>query len=407
MKELVTSPFISVLPRKDSKVTLFNSLNGRSLEIGNSVIKILKFFDKKGKTIHDLRQQFVAFNTDSINEVIEDLIDKQVLFISENLKESLCALKQYGNTLFQLDHLKSEETGKICIVGIPYGKGNPLSIGQQNFPNILRAYSDKVHLSFKKSLAEHLNFNALDQLDYEPLLKSIREDNLRDAGNVFINNNESDTFIYEKMSIIAQRLIDKRHIPVFIGGDHSISYPLIKTISKHYGMINVLHFDAHTDTYTTAYDQIMHSSTTHHHANFMHHCLELKEVENVYQFGIRGFENLRTGSTKKQHIYYASQLLNLLHENKVKLPVDKRYYVTFDIDFINPLWQTNTATPVFGGLDLKSTVLLLRKLLNGLDIVGIDFVEGNNDVSGDLNTTAVPSALYVLLNLINSLKGPE
>lgn len=405
MKELVTSPFISVLPRKDSKVTLFNSLNGRSLEVGNSVVKILKFFDQKGRTIHDFRHHFVSFNTDSLNDVIEDLIAKQILFVSENLKESLSTLKQYGNTLFQLDHLKSEEAGKICIVGIPYGKGNPLSIGQQSFPNILRSYSDKVHISFKKSLVEHINFRALDQLDYDLLLKSIIGDKLRDAGNLFINSNESDAFVYEKMEIIAQRLIAKRHIPVFIGGDHSISYPLIKTVSKHYRKINVIHFDAHTDTYTTAYDQIVHSSTRHHHANFMHHCLQLKEVENVYQFGIRGFENLQTQSTKKQHIYYASELLDVMHENRVKLPLDEKYYVTFDIDFINPLWQTNTATPVFGGLDLKSTVLFLRKLLSGLNIVGIDFVEGNSEVSGDSSTTAVPSALYVLLNLINLIKG--
>lgn len=405
MKELVTSPFISVLSRNDSKVTLFNSLNGCSLEVGSSIVKILKFFDEKGKTINDFRRHFASFNVNSLNELIEDLIAKQVLFVSENLKESLSTLKQYGNTLFQLDHLKSEETDKICIVGIPYGKGNPLSIGQQSFPNILRAYSDKVHISFKKSRAEHINFSALDQLDYQLLLKNIIEDKLRDAGNLFLNSNESDTFIYEKMEIIAKRLIDKRHTPVFIGGDHSISFPLIKTISKYYRKINIVHFDAHTDTYTTAYDHIVHNSTTHHHANFMHHCLQLKEVENVYQFGIRGFENLLTGSTKKQHIYYASELMDILHGNTVTLPVDKKYYVTFDIDFINPLWQTNTATPVFGGLDLKSTVLFLRKLLNGINIVGIDFVEGNNEVSGNSNTTAVPSALYVLLNLINLIKG--
>jgi arginase family enzyme len=132
----------------------------------------------------------------------------------------------------------------------------------------------------------------------------------------------------------------------------------------------------------------------------MNYCIELKEVVNVFQYGIRGFENLFIQKKPKQKIFYCDEILEDINNSELyNVSNDIPCYVTFDIDCLTPYAVTGTSTPVFSGLGIKETALILRNLLKNKKVIGVDIVEGN--VEYDQTNITKQIVLYLLINLVN------
>lgn len=155
-----------------------------------------------------------------------------------------------------------------------------------------------------------------------------------------------------------------------LGGDHFISYPLIKAhVKKHGGPVSILHFDAHTDTWQDQDDRIDHGTMFWWAAK-----QGLIDPATSVQVGIRtqnpdtmGFNIIDARAVHSQSI---EATVAAVQKHLGDTPV----YLTFDIDCLDPSYAPGTGTPVCGGLTSHQAISILRGL-QGINVIGMDVVE--------------------------------
>lgn len=391
---LLRSPYLDVsVSAQTQKGTIFNIISGKRYEVGSAIIDILNFFDHPAYA--DSLLNTMDVDSTALDSTIAFLQRNGLLIDSSHTgwEQFTAAVIAVKNRLFGVDAYHSQ--ANVVIVGIPFGKGNGKSMGGAGFPFHCREYGQANNLSLSRS-----EFPMFDRATASRLQTLFRNSRVVDQGNLFISTNESTAFVYAKMEQVAYQLFVASQIPVFIGGDHSISYPLIKAAARVYPNLHVIHFDAHTDTYGSRYDAVEHWGKVHHYGNFMTHCLALDGVQNVYQFGIRGFANAGVKPRSKQNIAWREQVSEQLRVGiPFELPTDVPYYITFDMDVLDPTVLPGTATPVAGGFSLTEMNQLFAQLLPGRQIVGVDVVEANPDFDRTDLTTQV--TLEIMLRLMS------
>ncbi|MFV0358400.1 agmatinase [Tropicimonas sp.] len=163
-----------------------------------------------------------------------------------------------------------------------------------------------------------------------------------------------------------------------LGGDHSITLPILQAHADRYGPLSLIQFDAHTDTWPDDdMDRI-------DHGTFLYKAAKLGVVVpgRSVQIGIR--------TTNEHPLGFNVIDARMVHESapgevaaRVKAIVgDRPVYLTFDIDALDPAFAPGTGTPVWGGLASWQAAAILRDLA-GIDLVGGDIVE----VSPPFDTT--------------------
>lgn len=177
--------------------------------------------------------------------------------------------------------------------------------------------------------------------------------------------------VSKSLQIIGQatnELLQDGKTPIFLGGEHLITLPIIREIVSFYqNDLIILHFDAHTDLR----DEYMHESNSH--ATVMKHISKLVNPKNIYQFGIR--------SGLKEEFQWAKEYTNLFFGeivkplgsvlNKIK---GKPIYITVDIDVLDPAFAPGTGTPEAGGITSKELLRAIH-MLEDFDVIGMDLVE--------------------------------
>lgn len=154
-----------------------------------------------------------------------------------------------------------------------------------------------------------------------------------------------------------------------LGGDHFISYPLLRAHAERHGPISLIHFDAHSDTWEDEEGRIDHGTMFYHAARE-----GLVDAGNSVQVGMRTFNP----QTHGYNVYDAEWV----HEHGVaatatrirEIVGNRPCYLTFDIDCLDPSFAPGTGTPVIGGLSTHQARLMLRQLA-GINLVGMDLVE--------------------------------
>ncbi len=161
---------------------------------------------------------------------------------------------------------------------------------------------------------------------------------------------------------------------VVLGGDHSISIPVVRGLSDI--PLHVVHFDAHLDLM----DDFLGMKYTH--SNPMKRILEMEHVSGLTQIGIRGLLNGVDWSTGQNESKTTIITADEVHERGVqwaaaKIPQTENLYISIDIDVLDPKEAPGTGTPEFGGLYYRQLVHLLRKTLDKGSLAGLDLVEVN------------------------------
>lgn len=166
---------------------------------------------------------------------------------------------------------------------------------------------------------------------------------------------------------------------VAIGGDHSISLPLLRAHAARYGPLALLHFDAHPDTWDREFGNHRYS----HGTPFRRAAEEgLIDTSAWLQVGIRGptgsnadYEDSRQLGARLMTMAEAAELgaTGVLAEIR-QVVAGKPTYVTLDIDAVDPAFAPGTGTPEVGGFTSRELLALVRGLA-GLDLVGFDLVE--------------------------------
>lgn len=165
---------------------------------------------------------------------------------------------------------------------------------------------------------------------------------------------------------------------VTLGGDHYVSFPILKAYAEKYGPLALIQFDAHSDTWPDDdMDRIDHGTMFYKAVK-----LGLIDVERSVQVGIR--------TTNEDTLGITTLDARFVHEhgpvetaNRIKSIVgDAPCYLTFDIDGLDPAFAPGTGTPVWGGLTSGQAAIILRDLA-GINLKGGDVVE----VSPPFDTT--------------------
>lgn len=263
---------------------------------------------------------------------------------------------------------------KAAILGVPFDCGtHPTRIGSRQGPQAIREQSLLVR-PYQPPLAD---FNPLTRL------------NVVDCGDVDVTSSVLQES-FERIEAAALRVAGAGVIPLSMGGDGTISLPLMRALHKVYPDLVVLHIDAHTDTYPGSGNQqhdIYNTATT-----FTRAAEEgIVDAKNSMHVGPRGtvlrqgvFEHTREqgyGLIDGDELYRRgfSDVLQQIHEKFAGRPL----YLCFDMDFFDPSCAPGVCTPTWGGATAREGLSLLQGLA-GLNFVAFDFntVSPPHDVGG-------------------------
>jgi agmatinase len=180
-------------------------------------------------------------------------------------------------------------------------------------------------------------------------------------------------------------ILAKKAFPVVLGGDHSITFPVLRAYDVP---LTLIHFDAHLDTWTGAPGNL-------DHASWVNRAAKLPNVKNIIQIGMRGLANDFEAMDNVRKINSTIITSEQIHHRGVEwalsqIPKSENIYVTVDVDVMDPAVAPGTGTLEPGGLSFFQ----LDDLLTGLGakghLVGMDVVEvDDRDHSGRTAQTAV------------------
>ncbi|MBK5144430.1 agmatinase [Budviciaceae bacterium BWR-B9] len=188
-----------------------------------------------------------------------------------------------------------------------------------------------------------------------------------DCGDVVFNFGDAQD-MSEQLQAHTERLLAAGKRCLTFGGDHFVTLPLLRAHAKHFGKMALVHFDAHTDTYSNG-------SKFDHGTMFYHAPNEgLIDPTRSVQIGIRTEHDTNNGFTVLDAAQVNDRTVDDIVAQVKKIVGDMPVYLTFDIDCLDPAFAPGTGTPVCGGLSSDRALKILRGL-QSLDIVGMDVVE--------------------------------
>lgn len=154
-----------------------------------------------------------------------------------------------------------------------------------------------------------------------------------------------------------------------LGGDHFITYPLLKAHARVHGPLALVHFDAHSDTWREDGERIDHGTMFFHAAR-----LGLVDPARSVQVGIRTHNDETHGFTILDAPWVHANGAEAAAAEIKRVVGERKAYLTFDIDCLDPAFAPGTGTPVVGGLSTHQARAILRGLVD-VDFVGMDLVE--------------------------------
>ncbi len=290
------------------------------------------------------------------------------------------------NTFMRLPQATSLSGLDVALLGIPMDIGTSWRSGTRFGPKQIRSESAMIRpYNMATSAAP---FDTLQ---------------IADIGDLAIN-----TFsLSESLKIIKDSydgILAQNVIPVAMGGDHSITLPILRAIAAKHGPVALVHVDAHADVN----DEMFGERETH--GTVFRRAYEEKLIvpEKTFQIGIRGSGYASTDFTEAQGWGFQQfpawelwqQNLTQIGSQIRKTVGDHPVYITYDIDSLDPAYAPGTGTPEIGGLTTPQALQLIHAL-QGVNVVGCDLVEVSPpyDPSGNTALTAA-NLLFELLCIL-------
>jgi len=248
----------------------------------------------------------------------------------------------------------------VAIVGVPFDSGVSYRPGARFGPShvreasrLLRPYNPEVNVSpFATQQVVDAGDFAANPFDIEEAISSIHKS-------------------YDQLSERAKKIVT-------IGGDHTITLPILRSLKAKHGPISVVHFDAHLDTWDSYFGADYTHGTTFRRASEE----GLLDSEGCMHIGIRGplyaAKDLTDDKALGFQIFSSVEFQDLgvsAAIEKMKARVGNRpLYISIDIDVLDPAHAPGTGTPEAGGLTSRELLSVLRATA-GMNVIGADIVE--------------------------------
>lgn len=293
-------------------------------------------------------------------------------------------------TFMRLPHVTELAGVDLAVVGVPFDTGGTYRVGARFGPSgirneslLLRPYNPEL----KVNLFDHLS--AVDYGDLPVTPGYLPES-------------------HAQITEAAGPLFDAGVTPIFLGGDHSVSLPLLRALTKRSGPVGLIHFDAHNDLWHSYF-----GGKDTHGTPFRRAVEEgLLDVSRSIQVGIRGSlygpedssitEELGLGliTGPDMHRMGVPAVLERIRARAGTGPL----YLSFDIDFLDPVYAPGTGTPEVGGATGVQALELLRGLA-GLNFVAYDLVEVMPPYdSAGVTSLLAANLVYEMMSLAAVLK---
>jgi len=200
-----------------------------------------------------------------------------------------------------------------------------------------------------------------------------------DAGDLAF----SETDAFEAIESDIGNLLDEGRKPVSLGGDHSITYPILKAFARRYRELTIFHFDAHPDLY----DEFEGNRLSH--ACPFARIMESGLARRLVQVGIR----TATQHQREQAKRFGVEVIEMPGLPAYgKLKAAGPIYISFDIDVLDPAFASGVSHREPGGMSVREAISHLHAIEG--DIVGADVVEYNPVCDSD-GVTAIVAAKIV------------
>ncbi len=247
---------------------------------------------------------------------------------------------------------KDLRNAELAITGIPFDTSTTHRPGTRFGPRGIRTASTEV--AWQRNWP--WEFDAME------LLKIV------DYGDCLFDHGRPET-VPDQIQAHIESILDTDTAALSLGGDHFITLPTLRAHVKKHGPVSLLHFDAHTDTWDDEDGRIDHGTM------FFHAVKEgLVIPEESVQVGIRTTNDEPLGFNIFDAGWIHANGVEVLVKQIRKILNNRKTYLTFDIDCVDPAFAPGTGTPVCGGLSSAQALQILRSL-RGLNLVGMDLVE--------------------------------
>jgi len=184
--------------------------------------------------------------------------------------------------------------------------------------------------------------------------------------------------------------LNKGSLCISLGGDHSITYPIIDAYNNYFEDLNILHFDAHPDLYHNF------NNNPYSHASPFARILEKKLSKKLIQIGIRTMNSHQNEQVNR----FKVQVINMNNfKSDLQLNFDGPVYISIDLDALDPAFAPGVSHPEPGGLSTRDIIKIISNI-NG-DIIGGDIVEYNP--KKDINSITAITAAKLLKELMGQM----
>lgn len=279
---------------------------------------------------------------------------------------------------------------RACFVGIPMDIGASNRAGTRHGPRQIRAESSLIRpYNMGTGAAPFETFQVVDYGDI-----AINTFNLIDTCDI----------ITREMT----KILNYNTIPLVLGGDHTLTYPVLRSVAQKHGRVALIHVDAHADTSDSMFNEKIAHGTPFKRAFDE----QLIDPNKTFQIGLRGSgyspSDYDWGRSKGFKVFTAEMcwhksLAPIMAEIRQAIG-NSRVYLSFDIDSLDPAYAPGTGTVEMGGLTTIQALEIVRGC-HGLDLVGADLVEVSPPYDTTGNTALIGSQLlFEMLCVLPGIK---
>jgi arginase len=240
----------------------------------------------------------------------------------------------------------------VNYLGIPYDANSSYERGPSEAPRTFR------------KLLKHNPAN-----EFAECGTAISAVNTKDLGDIFFSNEEDKAGCFDLIQSTVLKALKTGERLICIGGDHSVSFPILKAYAQRYDKITLVHFDAHPDLYGNF------EGNYFSHASPFARIMEHECCDQLIQIGIRTMNDLQKKNVELFNVIVIPASSTFEQKKKKLEQVEGNIYLSLDLDVMDPAFVPGISHPEPGGMSVRELIELI-KIIPGM-IIGADIVEYN------------------------------
>lgn len=265
------------------------------------------------------------------------------------------------------------QPGDVAVIGVPLDKNSSFRRGPALGPAHIR---ERLHCGSANLTAEN-GFNLAESRRW------------RDLGDLVFREDQPEFAVIEAA---IGGIVGRGARPLSLGGDHSITYPILRAVARAHPGLTILHIDAHPDLY----DEL--DGNRHSHACPFARIMEEGLTARLVQVGIRTINPLQREQIKR----FGVEIIEMRDWSFERLPhFEGPLYVSLDLDALDPAFAPGVSHHEPGGFSTREALRIIRSLT--APVIGADIVELNP--LADVNAMTAMVAAKLLKEIVGQMLG--